>query len=106
MAGYILFFFVALGFAYLTDITSLILLFVLYGLVYAITQSNQKAFVSDLAILKGTAQGFYQFVTGLVAIAGGLAAGFLYNISYQAMFTYIAVVALIAIVLFMFVKEK
>jgi len=106
MIGYILFFVVSLGFVYLSGIYSLVILFVLYGLVYAITQSNQRAFVADLCDgMKGTAQGFFQFVLGIVAIIGGITAGFLYDISYQVMFTYISVVALIALVLLMFVKE-
>lgn len=48
MMGYILFFIVSLGFVYLSGIYSLVFLFVLYGLVYAITQANQRAFVADL----------------------------------------------------------
>jgi MFS family permease len=107
MAGYILFFLVTLGFVYLTDITSMILLFVLYGLVWAIINTVPKAFVSDLSgTMKGTAHGFYQFMIGIISIVGGLIAGALWDITPETMFTYMSVIALVAIVLFIFVKEK
>lgn len=107
LLGYILFFFVSIGFIYLVGIQSLIVLFILYGLVYAITKSNQTALVSDLAgKMKGTALGFYQFIIGIVSITGGIIAGLLWDISYQTMFMYISVVALLAAILLMFVREK
>lgn len=106
LLGYVLFFFVSLGFVYLAGLTSLILLFVLYGLVYAITKANQTAFASDLAgKMKGTALGFYQFVLGIASIFGGIIAGLLWDISYQTMFIYISVVAFLSIILLLFVKE-
>jgi len=106
MFGYVLFFIVTLGFVYLTDIPSLIFLFVLYGLVWAIVQTIPRALVSDLSgTMKGTAHGFYQFMIGIISIAGGLIAGFLWNISAETMFTYMSVVALLSIILLMFVRE-
>lgn len=104
--GYVLFFFVSLGFIYLSEVPSLIILFVLYGLVYAITKSNQTAFAADLANgMKGTSLGFFQSMIGIASIIGGIISGLLWDISYQAMFTYIAIVALLSIVLLIFVKE-
>ena len=104
--GYILFFFVSLGFIYLSEVPSLIILFVLYGLVYAITKSNQTAFASDLSgKMKGTSLGFFQAMIGVSSIVGGIIAGLLWDISYQAMFTYISIIALLSIVLLIFVKE-
>lgn len=106
LSGYILFFFVSFGFIYLSNLISLIILFVLYGLVYAITKSNQTAFASDLSgNMKGTALGFYQFVVGLASIIGGIIAGLLWDISYQTMFTYISITAILSIILLTFVKE-
>ena len=104
--GYILFFLVTLGFIYLVNVFSLILLFVVYGLVWAVVNTVPKAYVSDLSDkMKGTALGFYQFVIGMVSIVGGIVAGLLWDVSYQAMFTYMSVVAIISIVLLMFVRE-
>jgi len=108
LLGYTLFVLVALGFTNSADLTMLLILFVLYGLVYAMTQSNQRAMVSDLALpkRKGTAFGVYESTIGLVNIPAGLIAGLLWDISYKIMFSYVAVVAIIAIILLMFVKEK
>jgi len=107
MLGYILFLVVSLGLIYTNNLFYLALLFVLYGLVYAITQGNQRAFVSDLSNEnKGTALGFYYFVIGLVNIAGGIVAGIFWDISYVLMFGYLAAVAFIAVIMLLFVKEK
>ena len=106
MAGYVLFFLVTLGFVYLVNLTSLIFLFVLYGLVWAIVQTIPRAYISDLAdSMKGTAFGFYQFVIGIVSLIGGIIAGVLWNISPTTMFTYMAVGGLISIVFLLFVKD-
>ena len=106
-AGYILFFFIAISFIFVNNIFLLAVLFSLYGLVYALTDSSQTALVSDLSgDMKGTALGFYGFVTGLVNIFAGLIAGFLWDISYSTMFIYLSVVAFISIILIMFVKKS
>lgn len=106
MMGYVLFFFVGLGFIFQDGIIYLGSLFLLYGLVFAITQSNQRAYVSDLADkMKGTALGTFYFITGIVNIIGGLIAGILWDISVPAMFIYVTAIAFISIVLLAFVKE-
>lgn len=107
MAGYILFFVVAIGFIFSQALASVIILFILYGVVYAMTQGNQRAFVADLSgKMKGTAIGFFQFVTGLVNIGGGIVAGLFWNLSPQSMFIYISIVAFISTILLAFVREK
>ena len=71
------------------------------------TKPNQDAFVSDLAKeMKGTAFGFYYFLTGIITIPAGIIAGVLWNISYSLMFFYLAAVSLISIILLFFVREK
>jgi len=106
--GYGLFIFVGLGFVFLVDgITSLILLFIAYGLVYAMTQSNQLALVSDLSgEHKGTALGFYQFMIGIVNIPAGLLAGYLWDISPKTMFIYITIIGIFALIFLNSVKES
>jgi MFS family permease len=106
--GYILFLAVTISFIYLQTFVYLLLLFILYGLVYALTQSTQKAFVADLAPedIEGTALGFFSFVTGIVNIFGGVIAGLFWDISYQSMFIYLSIVAFMALILLMFIKEK
>ena len=107
LSGFILFLIVSLAFTFnATSLTAIAIIFAFYGLVYAITLSNQKAFVSDLANNnKGTAIGFYYFVVGIVNIIAGLIAGLLWDISPEIMFTYISVIALMAVILLAFVKE-
>ncbi len=105
-SGFLLFFFMTLGFIYVTNLFVFGGLFALYGMVYAITKPNMVAFVSDLASeMKGTAFGFYYFLTGLITIPAGVIAGVIWNISYSAMFVYLATISLIAIILLTFVKE-
>ncbi len=107
LAGYVLFFVVSLGFIYIKNLFWLISLFIFYGLVYALTQSNQRAFVSDFSgSMKGTSHGFYNSVIGIVSILGGFIAGILWDISYKTMFTYISVVAFFSIIFLLFVREK
>jgi len=105
--GYALFLVVILGFILFSSFAFLFVLFPLYGLVYAITHSSQKALVSDWAnSSKGAAMGFLHMSTGLAGIPGGLIAGLLWDKNPEWMFMYIGIVALIAIILLAFVKEK
>ena len=104
--AYILSFLVCIGFIFQDGIFYLGGLFLIYGLVYAMTQSNQRAFVSDLAPeMKGTALGLFHSVIGVVNIPAGLIAGFLWDISPTTMFIYLTGVSLIAIILLLFVRE-
>jgi MFS family permease len=75
--GYALFALTALGFALVTSPAGLIILFALYGLVYALVDGSERAFVSDLSPpgLRGSALGLYSGALGLAAIASSLLAG-------------------------------
>ena len=106
LIGYILFFLVGVGFIFQDGIIYLAFLFSLYGLVFAITNANQRAFVSDLSgKMKGTAMGTYYLITGLINIPAGIIAGALWDINYSVMFIYISAIALLSIILLLFVKE-
>jgi MFS family permease len=107
LIGYILFFVITIGFIFSQSLFYFSILFILYGLVYAMTQPNQRALVSDLSgDMKATAFGFFSSVIGIVNIFGGLIAGILWDISYSTMFTYLAVVSLVSIFFLFFVREK
>jgi MFS family permease len=108
MLGFVLFLILSITFIFnANSLIAITILFALYGVINAMTLSNQKALVSDFAgNTKGTAMGIYYFATGLVSIAAGLIAGILWDISPQVMFTYIAAVTIIAIILLCFVKEN
>jgi MFS family permease len=106
MMGYVLFFIVSLGLIFFSSLTFLIVAFVLYGVVLAITHANQRAFASDLmGKMKGTSMGFYHSVIGVVNIPAGIIAGLLWDISPTIMFIYIAIVAFIAVILLHSLKE-
>lgn len=105
--GYILFFGLSLFLLSCNNLLGLILLFAIYGLIYAITNSNQKALASDLSgDMKGTAMGLFHSVIGIVNIPAGIVAGILWDISNKTMFLYISAVALISVFLLLFVKEN
>ena len=101
-AGYLLFSLTALGFAYFTSLHALVVLFSLYGMAYAITDGNQRAYVADLAPakLKATALGTFHTVTGLAALPSSLIAGFLWQINPAATFIYGAAISFISVLLF------
>jgi MFS family permease len=78
--GYALFAMTALGFAVVTNLAGLIALFALYGLVYALVDGSERAYVSDLCpgILRGSSLGIYYGAIGIAAIISSLAAGALW----------------------------
>lgn len=107
LSGYLLFFLVATGFNYFSNVFHLAILFSLYGLVYAAVYSNQRAFVSDVSgRMKGTAFGTFHMAVGLAGIFGGVVAGILWNINPRIMFVYLSAMALVSFLLLCFVKEK
>ena len=109
IAGYALFGITSLGLIFTSNIYSILLLFVIYGIFYAMIDGAQRAFVVDLAPkhLKATALGTFHTAIGLVALPGGFIAGLLWDkISPETTFLYGFILAIISIGLFMFVKDK
>ncbi|NMB85279.1 MAG: MFS transporter [Methanothrix sp.] len=79
--GYAIFAATALGFATVSSLAGVMVLFALYGLVYAIVDSMQSAFVSDLSssCVRSTSLGLYYGATGVTAILSSLLAGALWT---------------------------
>ena len=102
--GYLLFSLTCLGFAFFNSLTAFIILFALYGIVYAIVDGNQRAYVSDLSSeeLRATALGTFHTVTGLIALPASTMAGFLWQISSRIPFLCGAIISLISAVLLVF----
>jgi len=100
--GYLLFSLTSLGFAFFNSLTAFIILFALYGIVYAIVDGNQRAYVSDLVSeeLRATALGTFHTTIGLAALPASLIAGFLWQINPSMPFVYGAAVSIISVVLF------
>jgi len=105
--GYLLFSLSSLGFALFNSLTAFIILFALYGVVYAIIDGNQSAFVSDLSSenLRATALGTFHTTIGLVALPASLIAGLLWQIAPAMTFIYGSVVSIISVVLFIIFRS-
>lgn len=107
IGGYILFILMSIGFIFVSSLAWLAVLFAIYGLIYAVTQSNQTAFVSDFAgKLKGGSIGLYYFVVGVVSIIGGLFAGTIWGYSENLFFVYTAFIALVSLILLWRFREE
>jgi len=94
-SGYLLFSLTSLGFTLAQGVLFYGVLFALYGVVYAIVDGNQRAYVSDLSPgeLRGTALGSYHTLAGLAALPGSIIAGLLWEINSSMTFLYGALMA-------------
>ena len=84
------------------NINIFLFLFVLYGFYSALTDSSQKAMISDIVSkdLKGTGYGLYHAVLGITLLPASLIAGILYDkVNSDAPFYFGAVMALLATIL-------
>lgn len=109
VTGYFVFAITSLGLVFTSNIHSILLFFVIYGVFYAMIDGVQRAFVVDLAPedLKATALGTFHTAIGSVALPGGYIAGLLWDrISPEATFIYGLTLAMASILLFTFVKGE
>lgn len=75
--------------------------FAVYGLFYAIDESQSKALIADLEPeRRATAVGVYNFVTGMLYLPASLVAGALWTVTPSLAFAVSAVLSLAAIVVF------
>jgi len=83
----------------------IVAIFCLYGVFYAIEDSQSKAFIADLEPeRRGTAMGVYQFVTGLLYLPASLVAGALWTVAPHLAFAGAAVLSLAAIAVFAWLR--
>lgn len=80
--GYMLFTVTCLGFTLPASLPLYVLLFISYGLVYALVEGNVRAYVSELSPpqIKGTALGVFHTSVGLAALPANLLAGVLWEL--------------------------
>lgn len=107
--GYILFAALALGLLFTSQLYMLVIIFIIYGIFFALVDGVQRAFVVDLAPseLKGTALGTFHTTTGLVALPGGFIMGLIWDrVSPQGTFLFAFVLAVCSLLLFMYVKNN
>ena len=100
--GFGLFAVVSFGFVFLNTLPFYIILFALYGVVFAAVDGTERALVSDLAgpESRATALGTYSTITGLAALPAGIIAGFLWDKSPAYTFVFGGVMAITAIAVF------
>ncbi|MFN4218270.1 MAG: MFS transporter [Candidatus Bipolaricaulia bacterium] len=101
LMGYLLFGVTSFGFAFAQGLELFVPLFALYGVAYAFIESNQRAFVADLAPpqRRGTALGLFHMCIGFGSLLGSFMAGVLWGISPALTFFYGAALSLISVVL-------
>ena len=107
--GYGLFAVTAFGLIFSSQMIVILLMFVIYGIFYALIDGVQRAFVVDLSPpkLKATALGTFHTAIGIVALPGGLIAGILWDkISPTGTFTYAIILTLFSLIMFLFVKNN
>ena len=100
--GFLIYSLVYFLFGRFNSLNVFILLFILYGLYSALTDSSQKALISDIVSkdLKGTGFGLYHAVLGITLLPASLIAGLLYDkVNSEAPFYFGSMMALIAAVL-------
>jgi MFS family permease len=101
MLGYGTYAAMSLGFAFAVEKWHVLVLFLLYGVFYAIDEAQNKAFIAELeAERRASAMGMYNFVTGMLYLPASLIAGALWLLNPESAFYMAAVVALLALGLF------
>jgi len=104
---YVLYFIMSLGFVFASAKWQIILLFILFGIFFAIDEGQSKAYISDLEKTKrGTAIGVYNFVTGIIYLPASIIAGFLWSINSDYAFIFAAVISMAALVFFLSRRKR
>ncbi|MEN6452649.1 MAG: MFS transporter [Prolixibacteraceae bacterium] len=100
--GFLIYSVVYFLFGRFNNLNIFIFLFILYGFYSALTDSSQKALISDIVNkdLKGTGFGLYHAVLGISLLPASLIAGLLYDkVNSNAPFYFGSLMALIATIL-------
>jgi len=100
--GFFIYAIVYYFFGRFNSISVFIFLFILYGFYSALTDSSQKAMISDIVSkeVKGTAYGIYHAVLGITLLPASLIAGVLYDkVNANAPFYFGSAMAILATIL-------
>ncbi len=107
--GWLIYSFIYAGFAYSNHPFLILLLFIIYGSVFGITEGAERAYVADIAPSehKGTSYGLFHFIQGLALFPASLITGIIWQIfGSKFAFLYGAFMALFASIVIFNVKEK
>jgi len=88
--GYFIYALCCLGFITFSSLSWFILLFCLYGLVFAIVEGNQRAYISEISAKEkyGSSLGIYYMTTGFSSLLGSVIAGILWSFNPSFPFFY------------------
>lgn len=101
MLGYTIYLVMSLGFAFASTQWEIVVLFLLYGVFYAIDEAQNKAFIADLeAERRASAIGLYNFVTGAIYLPASLIAGALWVLNPASAFLLAAGLAFASLIVF------
>ena len=109
VSGYLLFSITCLGFVFFKNFYALIILFILYGMVRAMTEGNQRAYITDLANekIRASILGLFHTTIGVLTLISSLVAGFLWqNIKIEASFIYGSIFSFCSVFLFFILKKQ
>lgn len=99
--AYTLYFVMSMGFMIASTKPSTTLLFVLFGVFYAMDESQSKAYISDMEkSRRATAIGLYNFITGAIYLPASIIAGILWKFNPNYAFAFAAFMSLAAIAFF------
>lgn len=103
--GYGIYLLMSLGFAFASEKWQIIVLFILFGVFYALDEAQSKAFIADLEHeRRASAMGLYNLVTGLIYLPASLIAGALWLLHPASAFLAAAGVALLALLVLAFLR--
>jgi len=101
ISAYLIYLIISIGFIFASTKTAIITLFAIFGIFYAIDESQSKAYISDLEKKKrATAIGIYNFATGIVYLPASIIAGILWQINASYSFVFSAVISLVSLMFF------
>jgi MFS family permease len=105
MLGYFTYLVMCLGFVFATAQWQVIVLFIIYGFFYAIDEAQNKAFIADIELeRRASANGMYNFVTGMLYLPASLTAGGLWLLHPASPFIVAAGLAFFAMLVFMVLR--
>lgn len=105
MLGYLTYLLMSLGFAFASAPWQIVVLFVLFGVFYAIDEAQSRAFIADLELeRRASAIGLHNFVTGLIYLPASLIAGALWLVHPAGAFLFAAGLALAALAVFLLLR--
>jgi len=104
--GYILYSVMCLGFIFASSKIHTIILFAVFGIFYAIDEGQSAAYISDCEKKRrGSAIGFYSFMTGIIYLPASIIAGYLWKINSNYAFIFAAVFSIGALLFFVLRKK-